>query len=479
MTFEEFVDKNLDFSNDGTKFKFRTIEHVKTPRGWTTDIEAIQREFSTRTRDDVSLDEIQRVLNDRQEKNKKKSPDYRKLITEWLAANDYSALPQGIYVSSRKHVYEVDDIATMILEDYHANNVALDHRRIIQALNLKRTEDHNTRLDEVRERLRFNEQYREISEEFVRRLYNGWKIEGEFNEFRSCFLHFAWLVKLKTFAVGAEDLRERLSNGSERELWLNFLGAQHVGKNVFIEAFRKPLMGFSAPTTISEIIAHEKNFYLLNENSLVVINELAVPTDSGHASKTISADLRRLTSEFELESRKYHTQSRMKKLLRANFLSSSNESIYSLLRDPTGMRRYYEFVIGLPADVVMDHENWSWIESHVEQFWKGVDETEARGYLLQGPLLDGIRNRQNRMTLLCGTLGDWIDMGLHPVESNGKALHAAYREYVRTCKTCELGRPVTEVNFKKALWKIFPNHPTQFETPCVEAFFNGEISDEP
>ncbi len=182
--------------------------------------------------------------------------------------------------------------------------------------------------------------------------------------------HWIWQVKRKMLGLPVED-----------HLMLVFTGRQGCGKSSALSKLLETISEYRCDMPISAL-ADERNYVALSENFVILSDEMQ------GCQKTDIEHLKQIVTATKLSSRKLYTQLRETFPQNVSLLGTSNKSIDLLVRDETGMRRFFE---------INCRENMDWwaINSvNYAELWQSIDETVSNGYLHN--VKEEVRERQEK-----------------------------------------------------------------------------------
>lgn len=182
--------------------------------------------------------------------------------------------------------------------------------------------------------------------------------------------HWLWQVKRKMLGLPVED-----------HIMLVFTGRQGCGKSSALSRLLESVNEYRCDMPISAL-ADERNYVALSENFVILSDEMQ------GCQKTDIEHLKQIVTATRLSSRKLYTQLRETFPQNVSLIGTSNKSIDLLVRDETGMRRFFEINC-------LEKMDWSTINSiKYDELWQSIDETIPNGYLHL--VKDEIRERQEK-----------------------------------------------------------------------------------
>lgn len=218
--------------------------------------------------------------------------------------------------------------------------------------------------------------------------------------------------------------RKMLGLEVEYHTFLIIVGPQEAGKSKAIRKLTEPLAELRLEYTVDQI-ADKSIIGSFQSNYVVVFDEMA------SAGKTDMEALKRMVTALTVSGRAPYA--RVSGTVRQNstFIGSSNVPVYQILRDPTGMRRFYQ----LNAQVRKDSEYALMDNLDMLSAFKCVDEHAQNEYLKSIKQQVGIR--QMAMTAQ-DPFALWLDEHIVKVGENDtlvnyknvQSLFASYAEWV-------------------------------------------------
>lgn len=186
--------------------------------------------------------------------------------------------------------------------------------------------------------------------------------------------HFIWQIRRKLF--GLEVVHH---------LMPILYGRQGSGKSKALERLFKPMETLlTKPRDLTQLtdVRSQARF---NKYFICFIDEM------GQAAKADSATLKSTITDSMVDWRPMGTNDDASKSNNCTFIGASNESVSDLIRDTTGLRRFYELVCAEATDREtinnMDYD----------ALWRSVDETQDAPIL---PLLDKLTTVQQQSTAI-------------------------------------------------------------------------------
>lgn len=178
--------------------------------------------------------------------------------------------------------------------------------------------------------------------------------------------HFVWQVKRKLAGMPVDH-----------HMMPVFVGGQGGGKSTAIETFAKGVIGEAYTRgKLDELNDTDKVKDKLIWRAIVFFGEMAkaAATDVNILKDTITLP--------DVAYRVFHSQNQRSEQMRATFIGDSNVPVRLLIKDPTGMRRFFEIVC-------LKRLDWDAVNNtDYALLWRSVDHNDKTPIL---PVLDQVR----------------------------------------------------------------------------------------
>lgn len=274
---------------------------------------------------------------------------------------------QGVMLSesSVRNLFEAETF------DWNRNNT--DRKISILELNSKlnayEIEAANDQAVETFNRIKFDSSNKQILREWLKLIHNSFKIIEKFEIFEMLFSHWMWQVKRRAKGLQTRD-----------ELFVNFFGKGGTGKTFLIKGITNPFKDFRVLNATINSIMDDRRMPELENNFIHFCDELA-SSDSKNVfmDKDLSVLKTIITSNDCLVYRPLGTNTSREIRPRTSIIAAANFHIYDVIMDSSGMRRFFEFNIGLDRNGY-DTEITKKILSMTNQAWSGIDDSLEEGY---------------------------------------------------------------------------------------------------
>lgn len=169
--------------------------------------------------------------------------------------------------------------------------------------------------------------------------------------------HWMWQVKRKMFGLSPKD-----------HVMLVMSGKQGSGKSTAVNTLVSPLREYRIDLNL-EALQDDRHYHGLARNFVVVCDEM-----QGCDKADIEA-LKRIITADQLSARKLYTNTIDSVPQNVSFLGTSNKSLDVLVKDETGMRRFFEMKCA-------DKLAWDQINAiDPLELWREIDENDPDGYV--------------------------------------------------------------------------------------------------
>lgn len=224
---------------------------------------------------------------------------------------------------------------------------------------------------------------------------------------RAIVYHFIWQVKRKIYGLKVYD-----------HLMPIIYGAQGLGKSEAIKKLLSPLDGLWIEGKFTDLV-DDRNAKFFESNFAMFFDEM-----KGATKADIEEIKERITSEF-IKFRILYTHNMMRVNNNCSFIGASNKPVSLLIRDESGMRRFYEIKIEKKC-------HWNIINSiDYLAIWKDVNE-EIDKPLIHAYLKDiQAQQEENREK---SSLEQWLDEKEITAGNIKSELNATYNDYCHYCR---------------------------------------------
>lgn len=207
-------------------------------------------------------------------------------------------------------------------------------------------------------------------EEWLKLSHKALKIRESFEIYSIMVKHWVWMVK-----------RKMLTRTTKNQFVLNYYGKPSCGKSFFVKLMTSPLSDFRHNNADLTSIQDERSIPGLGSNFVHFLDELSTGT-----TKTISSDQELakikniITADTDFKYRPMGTNAEQSITPRTSLIAASNFHIFDVIMDSSGMRRWFEFNVGLETNKYVTN-HFDILRDNIFELWTGVDEDKDEGYL--------------------------------------------------------------------------------------------------
>lgn len=173
----------------------------------------------------------------------------------------------------------------------------------------------------------------------------------------ACIKQFVWQVRRKLFGKSVTN-----------HLMVVLFGQQGSGKSRALEKLLNPIWSLVLPTIICDIV-DERFQPQLSKHFVAFIDEMA------GSSRADIEKLKRIITAESVKVRKLGTNTGIHVAQNCTLLGASNKELVQIIKDTTGMRRFFELK-------TLPKIDWDTINSiDYIKLWKSIDEENNHGFL--------------------------------------------------------------------------------------------------
>lgn len=373
-------------------------------------------------------------------------------IANWLAehSNLWRVSPTGKRITFMGADMPVDkdmsDLITEILVDVYSNNLPYRDGEITKTVESFFMHRYSNGLAEMFSGIVHDPKYDKAADRWLKKLYEFFKPEEEYDIFETLMKHWAWQVKRKMKGLPVVH-----------HIWINFCGAGGIGKTTCLKKMCAPMEDVTSTTTIAKVFEDTKEMKRLTENYVLIFDELAINVEGEVSEGKLPPDknnmLKSMLTGEMMDSRIYGSQNQAKKRITFSCISSANTHLYDVIYDSETMRRFAE--IKCTATPVDDFTEINKVLDNSIYFWKGIDENRERGYF--DPNSDvgrKISAMQASYYPTKSSVYEWLNE-THAKAGSGSGARA-YKSYRQYCVNCGF-KPKAMPNFISDIKHALPD----------------------
>lgn len=240
--------------------------------------------------------------------------------------------------------------------------------------------------------------------------------------------HWLWLVKRNSLELPVVHHIMPIITSSKQG------GGKSTAVQNLIAPYEQLILELKVPQVVDE-----RSFTMFSECLIGFFDEMA------GADKVEISDFKRNVTSSTIAYRPMRTNSIVKLRNLCSFIGASNNQVYEIIKDTTGIRRFFP----IQALDLLDHALINTIDYN--QLWKGIDETLSRGYFEK--VKETVAQKQEDMSMKDEVFLFLEDHNILPNSEttstiNGKEL---YNAYIVHTKNCGIRFPVAAQTFYKKL----------------------------
>lgn len=240
--------------------------------------------------------------------------------------------------------------------------------------------------------------------------------------------HFIWQIKRK------------ISNKNvKNHIMPIFIGKQNSGKSTAIEYLTSTIDDYRTDISISAL-ADERNYHSIEDHFVIVCDEMQ------GCERTDIDRLKNIITAKTISARRLYTNIRDKIYQTASFIGTSNKAIEQLIKDESGIRRFY------PVKCI-DLMDWDVIANlDYIKIWKSIDENNDKGYLYE--VIDDVRNIQESHRVLSPVEEYLVERDLIPAGiTQTIPIDALFKDYCSWCEKVNV-KPIARSWFSRNIKEL-------------------------
>ena len=213
---------------------------------------------------------------------------------------------------------------------------------------------------------------------------------------------------------------------------------QGGGKSTAVRYLYGPLEKLALEQKVPQVV-DDRSYTMYSNYLIVFLDEMA------GADKVEIADFKRNVTSSTLTYRPMRTNTQVKIDNICSFIGSSNNQLFDIIKDTTGVRRFFQ----IEALDLLDQDTINTIE--YMKIWQGIDENRPRGYFED--VKDIVAQKQDSMSMKDEVQLFVEEYHVLPIDENIKTINGKqlYNEYIFHTKNAGIRFPVARQTFYKKL----------------------------
>lgn len=266
-------------------------------------------------------------------------------------------------------------------------------------------------------------------DDFSRYIYDYLQIAEDYDIFEMIFKHWLWCLKRKMF-----------NKPVIWHIWINFNGAQGIGKTQMLTRMFKSFEDFTVMTNLRIMNDVEREYRKFSDNYVIMFDDLNTGENSDNdISLNDSAvdAIKQIMTQDILTIRSFHTQDQIRVKNTFIPISTANKHLYDVIYDGDAMRRWFEF--NCKRDI--PPESYDELNAVLERFpeaLQGIDENNDKGYWIRGTeTCNKILEIQKHYIPTNTSTNTWIDYcEVSPDYDRSENTEMMAPEYKQYCTYC-------------------------------------------
>ena len=208
-------------------------------------------------------------------------------------------------------------------------------------------------------------------DEFIRYVYGYLEISEDYDVFEMMFRHWMWCLKRRIFGKPVVW-----------HIWLNFNGAQGIGKSQMLTRMFKTFEDFTVVTNLKVMNDIEREYKKFTDNYVIIFDDLNSGENSDNdllLNDSAVDAIKQIMTQEVFTIRQFNTQDQSRVPNTFVPISTANKHLYDVIYDGDAMRRWFEF----NCHRSKAPDSYDELNSMLERFpevLQGIDENNDKGY---------------------------------------------------------------------------------------------------
>lgn len=267
-------------------------------------------------------------------------------------------------------------------------------------------------------------------DEFIKYIYDYLDIEEDYDVFDMMFKHWLWCLKRRIFGKPVVW-----------HIWLNFNGAQGIGKSQMLNRMFKTFEDFTVITNLKVMNDIEREYKKFTDNYVIIFDDLnsGENSDSDLQLNDSAVDaIKQIMTQEVFTIRQFQTQDQSKVPNTFVPISTANKHLYDIIYDGDAMRRWFEFNCRR-AKAPDSYDELNSILERFPEVLQGIDENNDKGYWDRNSMTgQKVTKIQRGYIPTTTSTNGWIDY-CHVTPDLDRSqetafMAPAYKQYITYCR---------------------------------------------
>lgn len=383
--FNNWFNKNYMFNKNGKIYVVGKVSTYKIPQDIVTEYYKVCTAAALDT--DWQVSDIIGIIESMKPKATPATVYFKHLppVCNWI----YSQL------SSTKTLFDISNRFDMISFRASESEVSTSDKAVLSWLNLRAIEEGLAKVYKtgvikdgwdllklqmaadsikmLKESISYDNTKEVTMDTFIRSIYDYLDIKEDYEIFEMLFKHWCWTLK-----------RHIWNKPVTWQIWINFYGAQGIGKTEMIRRMTKFMRDFYAETNLNTFNDVEKQFKLFTDSYILYFDELNKGDNKDAAiemtlNQNAVDSIKDLMTKDIITVRQYQTQDQGKFKNIFTPISAANNHLYDIVYDGEAMRRWFDFTCQRET-IPASYDEINNILATFQEALRGVDENNEDGY---------------------------------------------------------------------------------------------------
>lgn len=260
-------------------------------------------------------------------------------------------------------------VATNALARKTNTGEGVDGKLLLSVIEYAKTKARQAKLDELVSTIEHREELEGFADSFFKTMHSTLSIKQDLDVFQTLMKHFVWQVKRRIIELPTHN-----------DIMLSFYGKQGIGKSYVMNLIFGGILGKFYNSSISlDNLMDERWTKALNTQFLMNIEEMDVGKIGFISGKNLAL-IKKVITGSEASYRPMGSNNIQTVMIKTSFISNANFHMFDIINDESGMRRFFEFTLGIEEGKRLDYDAVKELGEMSLKMFQSIDERLDKGY---------------------------------------------------------------------------------------------------